>query len=86
MAKLHQKSSHLMSVKLGMVGALVGWGGGAEGRPGRLTDRVLSRFFGYQSRDFFGVLPGGLPILVKWASRVDGKLGKTDRLIRLEAP
>ena len=38
-----------MSVKLGMVGALVGWGGGPEGGLGRLTDRVLSRFFGYQS-------------------------------------
>ena len=75
-----------MSVKLGMVGALVGWGGGAEGGLGLLTDRVLSRFFGYQSRDFFGGLLGGPPILVKWASRVDGKLGKTDRLNRLEAP
>ena len=75
-----------MSVKLGMVGALVGWGGGAEGRPALLTDRVLSRFFGYQSRDFFGGLSGGQPGLVKWASRVDGKMGKTDRLNRLGTP
>ena len=34
-----------MSVKLGMVGALVGWGGGAEGGPGRLTDLVRFSFF-----------------------------------------
>ena len=34
-----------MSVKLGRPGALVGWGGGTEGRPALLTDRVLSRFF-----------------------------------------
>ena len=34
-----------MSVKMGMVGALVGWGGGAEGRPARLTDRVPVAFF-----------------------------------------
>ena len=34
-----------MSVKLGMAGALVGWGGGAEGGPGRLTDRVRLAFF-----------------------------------------
>ena len=45
MAKLHQKSSHLMSVKLGMVGALVGWGGGAEGGLGLLTDSVTVAFF-----------------------------------------
>ena len=34
-----------MSVKMGMVGALVGWGGGAEGRPALLTDRVRLAFF-----------------------------------------
>ena len=36
-----------MSVKLGRPGALVGWGGGAEGRPALLTDRVLSRFYAW---------------------------------------
>ena len=34
-----------MSVNLGRPGALVGWGGGAEGRPERLTDRVRLAFF-----------------------------------------
>ena len=34
-----------MSVKLGRPGALVGWGGGVEGRPGRLTDLVSFPFF-----------------------------------------
>ena len=34
-----------MSVKLGMVGALVGWGGGPEGGLGRLTDGVPVPFF-----------------------------------------
>ena len=34
-----------MSVNLGMVGALVGWGGGAEGRPALLTDSVTVPFF-----------------------------------------
>ena len=34
-----------MSVNLGRPGALVGWGGGAEGRPERLTDSVRLAFF-----------------------------------------
>ena len=34
-----------MSVKLGMVGALVGWGGGPEGGLGRLIDSVTVPFF-----------------------------------------
>ena len=34
-----------MSVKLGRPGALVGWGGGTEGRPALLTDRVRVPFF-----------------------------------------
>ena len=33
-----------MSFKLGRPGALVGWGGGAEGRPERLTDLVRLAF------------------------------------------
>ena len=36
-----------MSVKLGRPGALVGWGGGAEGRPALLTDLVLHRFYAW---------------------------------------